>query len=292
MNIKISEPCHENWQKMNQNDKGRHCEKCSKTVIDFTTKSRAEIMIYLLENPNEKTCGRLNRNQFEFKEEDIPVLLNALSKPRFSRNAFLILALVCASLSSCTNEKSNLVQNQTEKKPVKVNINKEVDSLNSQADTSSKKQKNNSITPKIIIPIEYIPIPYPDPEPPVVGAMEFYPPEPPIDFQNETKDSILDYSEVMPEFPGGMQAYLKYLELNIRYPELCKEIGVEGKVFVRFIVHSDGSCSGFEVLKTPHPELGKEAIIVLKKMPKWIPGRQNGKAVPVKMTVPVHFRLD
>jgi TonB family protein len=290
MNIKISEPCHENWQKMNQNDKGRHCEKCSKTVIDFTTKSRAEIMIYLLENPNEKTCGRLNRNQFEFKEEDIPVLLNALSKPRFSRNAFLILALVCASLSSCTNEKSNLVQNQTEKKPVKVNINKEVDSLNSQADTSFKNQKNNSITPKIVLPIEYIP--FPDPEPPVVGAMEFYPPEPPIDFKNETKDSILDYAEVMPEFLGGMQAYLKFLELNIKYPELCKEIGVEGKVYVRFIVHSEGSCSGFEVLKTPHPELGKEAIIVLKKMPKWIPGRQNGKAVTVKMTVPVHFRLD
>jgi TonB family protein len=292
MKIKISEPCHENWQKMNQNDKGRHCEKCSKTVIDFTTKSRGEIMIYLLENPNEKTCGRLFRNQFEFKEEDIPVLLNALSKPRFSRNAFLILALVCASLSSCTNEKSNHGQNQTKKNSVKVNINEGIDSLNTYADTSSENQKNNSIIPKIILPIEYIPIPYPDPEPPVVGAMEFYPPEPPLDFQNETKDSILDYAEVMPEFPGGMQAYLKYLELNIQYPELCKEMGVEGKVFVRFIVHSDGSNTQFRVLKGVHPELDKEAIRVLTKMPKWIPGRQNGKSVPVNMTVPVHFRLD
>jgi protein TonB len=123
-----------------------------------------------------------------------------------------------------------------------------------------------------------------------LGGIE--PPEPPPEIIYETKDSILDFAEVMPTFPGGMNAFMEFLQANLDYPEICKEIGIEGKVYVRFIVHTDGSCSRFEVLKTPHPELGKEAIRVLQKMPKWNPGLQNGQKAIVKMNVPVSFKLD
>lgn len=293
MKLKIEEPCTENWQKMSQNDIGRHCEKCNKSVVDFTSMSRPEIMIYLLENPNQRTCGRLKKNQFEFTEADLPVLLTTLSKPRFRNNAFLILALVCASLSSCTNEKSIQPPKQEIDKPVaKIEVVKK-DTLSNFTDTTTQSSKEKSNNPTSVIPLAPIifePFPDPDPYPYVLGGIE--PPEPPPEIISETKDSILDFAEVMPTFPGGMNAFMEFLQANLIYPEICKEIGIEGKVYVRFIVHTDGNCSRFEVLKTPHPELGKEAIRVLQQMPKWNPGLQNGQKASVKMNVPVSFKLD
>jgi TonB family protein len=285
MKFKIDNPCKENWLNMNKNEIGRHCEKCDKSVVDFTAMSRAEIMNYLLENPNQRTCGRLQKNQFEFTEDDIPVLLTTISKPRFRKNAFLILALVCASLSSCTNEKSKDSPNQ-EIPIVKTNNNK-TDSLSKCADTTIESNTNKNHIPKEIF-IE--PIPDPDPFPYVLGEIE--PPDPPVEIVSQSKDTILDFAEVMPEFKGGMNAFMEYLQANLKYPDLCKEMGIEGKVYVRFVVHSDGSCSAFQVLKTPHHELGKEAIRVLQKMPAWNPGIQNGQKVTVRMTVPVSFKLD
>lgn len=290
MKFKIDKPCNENWQAMNQNEIGRHCEKCNKSVVDFTTMTRSEIVIYLLENRDQNTCGRLRKNQFEFTENDIPVLLNALQKPRFSKNAFLILALVCASLSSCSNEKSKDTQKQEiEISDSKTNLDK-ADSLRFTDTTNQSDNKKSTIPPKVIPPIFIDPNPEPEPFPYVLGGIE--PPEPPMEIVSQSKDTILDYAEVMPEFPGGMTSFLEYLKSNIKYPELCKEMGIEGKVYVQFIVFSDGRCSSFEVLKTPHIELGKEAVRVLQEMPKWNPGMQNGRKVHVKMTVPVSFRLD
>ena len=80
----------------------RHCEQCDKSVIDFTQKSRAEIIAFLLENPNGSVCGRMNRQQFDIKEEDLPELISIISQPRFRANAFLILAIVCSTIfQSC-----------------------------------------------------------------------------------------------------------------------------------------------------------------------------------------------
>ena len=112
-------------------------------------------------------------------------------------------------------------------------------------------------------------------------------PEPPK--VEETK--VFDVVEEMPQFPGGQAALLEYLSKNIKYPVVAEENGIQGKVIVTFVVERDGSISDVKVVKSVDPSLDKEASRVVKSMPKWQPGKQNGSAVRVKYTVPVQFRL-
>ncbi len=107
--------------------------------------------------------------------------------------------------------------------------------------------------------------------------------------EEETK--VFDVVEQMPSFPGGQSALLQYLSSNIKYPVVAEENGVQGRVIVTFVVESDGSITDVRVVKSVDPSLDKEAQRVVKSMPKWIPGRQNGSPVRVKYTVPVTFRL-
>ena len=112
-------------------------------------------------------------------------------------------------------------------------------------------------------------------------------PEPPK--VEETK--VFDVVEEMPQFPGGSSALFEYLSKNIKYPVVAEENGVQGRVVVTFVVERDGSITDVKVVKSVDPSLDKEAQRVVKSMPHWIPGKQNGSAVRVKYTVPVTFRL-
>ena len=112
-------------------------------------------------------------------------------------------------------------------------------------------------------------------------------PEPPK--EEETK--VFDVVEQMPSFPGGNSALMQYLSSNIKYPVVAEENGVQGRVVCTFVVERDGSITDVRVIRSVDPSLDKEAVRVVKSMPKWIPGKQNGSAVRVKYTVPVTFRL-
>ena len=104
--------------------------------------------------------------------------------------------------------------------------------------------------------------------------------------------NVFEVVEKMPEFPnGGMPGLMKYLSDNIRYPEAAKVAGIQGRVTVVFVVDKDGSITNVKTLRGVDAELDKEAIRVISSMPKWIPGMQKGKAVKVRYTVPVMFRL-
>jgi protein TonB len=105
------------------------------------------------------------------------------------------------------------------------------------------------------------------------------------------KDQVYYVVEVMPEYPGGQDALFSYLSHNIKYPEEAERKGIEGKVTLTFIVEKDGSISEVEVVKPVNPLLDNEAVRVIKSMKGWIPGKQNGKTVRVKYTIPVTFRL-
>ena len=105
----------------------------------------------------------------------------------------------------------------------------------------------------------------------------------------ETK--IFEVVEQMPSFPGGDAALMQFLSKNIKYPVVAEENGIQGRVIATFVVERDGSITDVKVVKSVDPSLDKEAVRVLKSMPKWIPGKQNGSAVRVKYTVPVTFRL-
>ena len=107
----------------------------------------------------------------------------------------------------------------------------------------------------------------------------------------EPEQKVLDFAEQMPGFPGGEEALRAYLAENVKYPVICQEQGIEGRVIIQFVVGADGSISNVTVARGADPYLDKEAARVVETMPKWIPGRQNGKAVPVKFTVPITFKL-
>ena len=116
------------------------------------------------------------------------------------------------------------------------------------------------------------------------------PPPPPAP-KPEVASKVFDVVEEMPSFPGGQAALMQYLGSNIKYPVVAQENGVQGRVIVGFVVEPDGSISGVNVMRSVDPSLDKEAMRVVKSMPKWKPGKQNGSAVRVKYTVPVVFRL-
>ena len=108
----------------------------------------------------------------------------------------------------------------------------------------------------------------------------------------ETK--VFDVVEQMPRFPGdnGDGAVLNgWLSKNLRYPPIAEENGIKGRVVCQFVVERDGSITDIKVVRPVDPSLDKEAVRVIKAMPKWIPGKQNGSSVRVKFTLPVTFTL-
>ena len=112
-------------------------------------------------------------------------------------------------------------------------------------------------------------------------------PEPP----KVEEEKVFDVVEQMPSFPGGNTALMKFLNENIHYPVVAQENGVQGRVVVSFVVERDGHITDVQIARSVDPSLDKEAQRVVKSMPKWIPGKQNGSAVRVKFNVPVSFRL-
>ena len=104
-------------------------------------------------------------------------------------------------------------------------------------------------------------------------------------------EKVFDVVEQMPSFPGGPSALMEWLSNNVKYPVVAQENGVQGRVVVSFVVERDGSITDVKVVRGVDPSLDKEASRVVRAMPRWIPGKQNGSAVRVKYNVPVSFRL-
>ncbi len=115
----------------------------------------------------------------------------------------------------------------------------------------------------------------------------------PVEVEEEEveEQQIFQVVEEMPEFPGGMAECMKWLSKNIKYPTISQENGVQGRVIIQFVVNRDGSIVDAQVARGVDPYLDKEALRVVGLMPKWKPGKQRGKEVRVKYTLPVMFRL-
>lgn len=120
----------------------------------------------------------------------------------------------------------------------------------------------------------------PDVEPPKVSNT---PPPPP--------EKIVDFPEEQPSFPGGEEAMMTFIQRNIKYPEMSVHMGDQGRVYVQFVVETDGAITQVKTVRGVTPELDKEAERVVKSMPKWTPGKQRGRPVRVRYTVPIYFRL-
>lgn len=99
-------------------------------------------------------------------------------------------------------------------------------------------------------------------------------------------------AEQNPEYPGGTAAMMTFIARNLRYPALCQENGIKGRVVLKFVVETDGSIGEIKTMSSPHYLLEKEAIRIVRKMPKWESGRQSGRPVRVWYTIPVNFTLN
>lgn len=107
----------------------------------------------------------------------------------------------------------------------------------------------------------------------------------------EDADVVFQVVESMPSFPGGDAALFKYLNDNIKYPVIAQESGIQGRVICQFVVNRDGTIVDIEVVRSVDKSLDAEAVRVIERMPRWTPGKQRGKTVRVKYTLPVNFRL-
>ncbi|MDZ4668740.1 MAG: energy transducer TonB [bacterium] len=115
--------------------------------------------------------------------------------------------------------------------------------------------------------------------------------EPKAEQPKEEKE-IVTMAEQMPEFPGGNEELYKYLSKEIKYPKKMRETKQEAKVFAQFTVNTNGDLEDIKVINEVNQEFVDETIRVIKKMPNWIPGQQNGKPVNVKFTLPIRFKLN
>ena len=112
---------------------------------------------------------------------------------------------------------------------------------------------------------------------------------------NPTEDKqerVCDVVEVMPQYPGGIPQMMKFIISNIKYPKDAIKKGMQGAVVVQFVVEPDGSVSNVHVVRSVFPSLDTEAVRMVKAMPKWSPGMQNGKPVRVRFNVPIRFSLN
>jgi len=109
--------------------------------------------------------------------------------------------------------------------------------------------------------------------------------------EEEETAEVFFIVEDMPEFPGGEAALRAYIANSIKYPVIAQENGIQGKVYVTFVVGKDGSVSNATIARGVDPSIDKEALRVVNSLPKWKPGKQRGKAVNVSYTVPINFVL-
>ncbi|MBO6026108.1 MAG: energy transducer TonB [Bacteroidales bacterium] len=114
---------------------------------------------------------------------------------------------------------------------------------------------------------------------------------PEVEEEEVVEAEIFTIVEEMPDFPGGLAKLTDYLGKNIKYPQMARESGIQGRVFVNFVIEPDGSVSNVNVMRSLGGGCDEEAIRVVKSMPKWKPGKQRGKAVRVSYILPVNFKL-
>lgn len=123
------------------------------------------------------------------------------------------------------------------------------------------------------------------------AEQEKVPPIPPVAIDADNNPLNFRVVERLPEFPGGMTEFMKWLTKNLKYPESARRQNMQGMVVVSFIVNTDGSTSEIRVVRPRHPDLDREAVRVVRMMPKWKPGEDHGKVCRTMISIPIVFKI-
>lgn len=293
MKIDIKQPCSADWEAMKIGVTSRHCSNCKKAVIDFTQMDRLAIIAYLIEHSDKSVCGRINPQLVDVYVSDLTFIVDSLRKK--SNNAsFGILAALCLSLVAC--QETSKPHPEQHKQAITKHVSSSIANLKpTQKKTDSTEKKKQQIIrvvePEIMGKISILPSP--EPREPM-----HYLVEPPIDIpiiQPQLPiDSVYQFPTKTAEFPGGMDQLFQYIQKNMKYPENAKELGLQGTVFFEFVVRKSGEIDNIKLLRgiKGGQELDREAIRIVKTMPKWNPGAMNGIPVSTIMRLPIKFRLD
>jgi TonB family protein len=283
-NFSVPNPCHEKWDGMQSKNNGRYCDSCQKVVIDFTNKTEQEIIDYIAANTGKKMCGT-------FKTTQLPKPNHFIESPKQETVIRFLAALLLVfgmTLFSCNNPYEKKIK---EEEPERL-MGMIIPTIDTVPSTQEEVQPTQIIDePPVIVTettktcstttgiLEELRYPEPMPEPPIIDSVP-----------KLTKDIVLGaIYEPMPEFIGGDIAFRQYIQNYIRYPE-TNDVK-EGTVYIAFIVKKDGSIENVMLLRGIGQEYDEEAIRVVKAMPKWKPAMHNGKAIDVKMNIPIHFGM-
>ena len=263
--ISIPDPCHEDWNKMIPNEKGRFCQSCSKIVVDFTTMLPDDIKNYFLENRGKSICGRIKQSQLDSIVIQIP---RSVLYSQTNYHHFFLLALFAVmgtTLFSCADKEGN------KKKIDKVEIVEDYKVFNK----PNKKEQNEEI--KSTVKRTKSPI-----HKASCSVGEITMPE--VLFDNSSKEIEVDtiYSggigmEVNAEFVGGVDKFYSFIKQNYKIPQNAKNLN--GEIRALFVVGKDGKVSNVTILNYLGSNSGEELKRVLNLSPKWTPGEQNGKKV-------------
>ena len=278
--LNIEKPCPEKWENMKIGVHSRFCENCQKNVMDFTNKSREEILAYILTHRNQKVCGRVKKSQLDFSHADILITIQALSNKQKNANlSFYLLTLSTLILVSCNHEASNksfktFSNSIVIQKEISSEDTTKIDSLlaYNKHDTTQNKTKN--APPEISHHI-------------VSGELMIIP-----DTVGRKSEPYLSV-DVMPEFKGGYDSLVSYIKQNLNYPEWESKNKIEGNVYVKFIVDKRGKIKNPKILRSVKnaKNFDKEVLRVVNDMPKWTPGKHEGKPVDVQFNLPIAFKL-
>ncbi|WP_298894059.1 energy transducer TonB [uncultured Psychroserpens sp.] len=318
--ISIPKPCHENWSEMTPNEKGRFCQSCSKTVVDFTKMNTNEVQTFIHHNKDQRICGHIKQNQLDAINLQVS---ETVFEQHLSFQKLFLLALLLAmgtSLFSCSDDNGRIKKIES----VEI-IEPKIDSAQilakrlSDTTTTScfrKMEKADSIVKKnpvpppipiingLVITGEVIdntrdPIPVdsiiePD-YPEIEGEMRIHddvtigllsidvPPQFPNTPNNLSQKEQQDY------FNSKMNAFVQK-HFNI---ETAVNLGLTGRqrIYIQFEIDKDGQIQDIKT-RSPHPLFDKEAIRVIKLLPKFNPGKQRGQFTPVIYNLPIVFNME
>lgn len=268
--IKVLFPCQENWDEMQSGVNGKFCGSCSKSVIDFTSFSKEEIITYLAEHRNNTLCGRFKREHVLIGCVLPAVLINSQSRiSKFHTGSVFVMAMGALMLSVSTPLHSSPYSFFAEHGR-RYNFQQDTRLLD---DTSKVEKKSN--VPEIITDCE---MPF------VTGDVDM-----------ETSDSHDTVSTILaePRFKGGPDELLAFIKKNINYPEWEEKNNIQGVVYVGFTVDSNGKISQPKILRSVKgsKNFDREVIRIMMMMPDWIPAMDKNGNVAMQMIIPISFKL-
>lgn len=279
IHITIPSPCNENWDTMLPEEKGRFCQLCTKTVIDFTDYSEEEINAYFSKNKESKTCGRFKKEQLSEIQINIPKTI--IYQQTSFRNVFMLALFISmgTTLFSCKDHDDKL-------HPVDKIVLVE-DSLSNSNDSvlSTSVNKKEDHSTKIIH----------KPAPALLGVVEVQPKEKEFlmgDVIPETVEAHPDkvYSlyevEKKPQFPGGEIKFNHFIIENLSLTEYIEP----ELILFQFVITTEGKLEDAKIIKGKNNEVNDKIIKMLQNSPLWTPAELNGEKVKVKMTYPIRIK--